>query len=503
MYIGLDIGTSGTKAALIDDKGRVLGMHQVGYGFSDTTGGRRELDAGRVWEAAKECLKIAAGGAPVETITVSALGEAIVPVGMDGEPLGPGITGTDVRGEEELRELTEWAGARTLTEVTGQNLGALYSVNKILWMKKHQPALYERAWKILNFQDFIIFRLCGEAVMDYSMASRTLLFDINTMCWSETLLAASGIAREKLPDVRPAGSVAGTLHTGVAKETGLMPAVKIVAGTHDHICNAIGSGVFEVGSCSDTVGTTEGLTAVLRRGQLCAEHIESCRISCEPFAVPGLFNTVAWNNTSGVLLKWFVQEFVREEKPEHLLETFAAMNARMEDEPTGLLVLPHFSGAATPHMDSASKGAVLGLTLDTRREDIYKALMEGANYELALILDELRTAGLAPQKIVATGGALSPQLLQIKADILGLPVHTVKNRQTGTLGGAILGAVASGRYQSIKEAAAEMIEEDLVYYQDVQRSAVYQEQLALYKKIYPAIAQINHGLSGKGQEKRV
>ena len=161
------------------------------------------------------------------------------------------------------------------------------------------------------------------------------------------------------------------------------------------------------------------------------------------------YNTVAWNNTSGVLLKWFVNQMVQEEKPEDIISTFAKMNAKMSTEPTDLFVLPHFSGAATPYMDSESRGAVLGLTLDTKREDIYKALMEGANYELAVILDDLQHAGLQLRKIVASGGAISPELLQIKADILGVPVYTVKNRQTGTLGGAILGSVVSGEYLSL------------------------------------------------------
>ncbi len=424
MYIGLDIGTSGTKAALIDDRGRILGMHQVNYGFSNTAGGYRELDGAQVWAAAKTCLREAACGKAVETITVSSLGEAIVMIDENGRPIAPGIAGTDVRGAAEMEELENLAGIRTLTDITGQNMSSIYSVNKMLWIKKHQRELYDRSWKILNFQDYIIYNLCHEAVMDYSIACRTLLFDINTNDWSDHLLSLTGIDRDKLPQVCPAGTIVGVLEKAVAEETGLPENVKIVAGTHDHICNAIGSGVFETGSCADTVGTTEGLTAVLERWQLSSKHIEDCQISCEPFAVPGLFNTVAWNNTSGVLLKWFVNEMVREEKPEEIIQTFAKMNEQMRAEPTDLLVLPHFSGAATPYMDSASKGAILGLTLDTKREDIYKALMEGANYELALILDELRKAGLTPRRIVATGGALSPQLLQIKADILGIAVHT-------------------------------------------------------------------------------
>ena len=494
MYIGLDIGTSGTKAALVDESGSVCRSAQVSYSFCNTRGGYRELDAREVWEAALSCLRQVGIGSEVKTITVSALGEAIVMIDRDGNPLAPGITGTDIRGAQELDALRARYGVRALTELTGQNLSTIYSANKILWIKEHEPELYEKAWKILTFQDYIIYRLCREAVIDRSMASRTLLFDINRNDWSDRLLRDLQIGREKLASVLPAGSIAGEVTRSTAEAAGLPGKIKVVVGTHDHICNAIGSGVCEAGSCADTVGTTEGLTAVLGREQLSSENIEKYQISCEPFAVDGLFNTVAWNNTSGVLLRWFVNEMVREEPPEEILRTFDKMNAAMPEAPTGLFVLPHFSGAATPYMDSESRGAVLGLTLDTKREDVYKALMEGANYELALILDGLVSAGLTPSKIVATGGALSPQLLQIKADVLGHAVATVKNRQTGTLGGAILGAVAVGSYPDIPGAVQAMVQEDRVYHPDPKRCMIYREKLEIYKKIYPAIAEISHSI---------
>lgn len=495
MYIGLDIGTSGSKADLIDEHGNVLGSGQVSYSFSKTARGYRELDTQAVWEATEKCLYEAASGRHVESITVSALGEAIVPIDRDGRPVGPGITGTDIRGAEELKEIEEAFGIRTLTDITGLNMSTIYSANKILWLKKHQPEIYNKAYKILTFQDYIIYRLCHEAVIDYSMASRTLLFDINKKDWSDVLLSWSGIAREKLACPVPAGSVAGTLKNSLAEKLNLPKSVKIVIGTHDHICNAIGSGVCEAGVCSNTVGTTEGLTAVLERSALTSESIENYQIACEPFAVERLYNTVAWNNTSGVLLKWFVNQMVQEEKPEKILSTFARMNAKMCKEPTDLFVLPHFSGAATPYMDGESRGAILGLTLDIKREDIYKALMEGANYELAVILDDLQNAGLQLRKIVANGGAISPELLQIKADILGVPVYTVKNRQTGTLGGAILGSVVSGEYASVKESVQAMVTENKVYEPDVRRNQIYREKFEVYKQIYPSVAEISHNMT--------
>ncbi len=497
MYIGLDIGTSGTKASLIDEEGRLLKDYQVAYGFCNTEKGYRELDADQVWDAVKACLSVTGQGRGIRTITVSALGEAIIPIDASGRPLCKSISGTDTRGTQELEEIQSLIGKERLTDITGLNLSTIYSGNKILWLKKHAAKLYEEAWKIVTFQDYVIYRLTRTAVIDYSMASRTLLFDINTNDWSEEILQALGIDRHKLSEPARSGSIVGALEGKVAKELGLSPGIKVVTGTHDHICNAIGSGSIHYGDCSNTVGTTEGLTAVLHREQLSTDSINRYQISCEPFVLPQMYNTVAWNNTSGVLLKWFVTVFLKEEGAANIREVFGKLNAGMAAEPTGLLVLPHFSGAATPYMDESSKGAILGLALGTGREDIYKALMEGANYELALMLDCLRKAGLQPERLTATGGALSEQLLQIKADVLGMEVHTVENKQTGTLGGAILGAVAEGDFPTIAEAVARMVRPGRIYGPESRFVGVYQEKLCIYKELYQTLKKINHSLTGR------
>lgn len=498
MFIGLDVGTSGTKAGVFGADGHPVKSHQVSYGFCNTDGGCRELDPAAVWDAVLACLKGAGSGYPVRTITVSSLGEAVIPIDREGNPLGNSITGTDIRGNAELDGICAAAGAEKLTDITGLNLSAIYSANKILWYRKNRPDIYEKAWKFVTFQDYIIYRLCRRAVIDYSMASRTLLFDIRSNQWSEYILDKLKLDKDKLSGPVRGGSVVGSVLDGIKRETGLIGEIKVVAGTHDHICNAIGCGAVHEGDCADTVGTTEGLTAILESSRLSPESISRYQISCEPFAADGMFNTVAWSNTSGVLLKWFVEEFVREEKGRDLREIYKELNGGMKSGATGLLILPHFSGAATPYMDPASKGVIMGLTLQTKREDIYKALMEAANLELWLILGCLRQAGLEVKKLIATGGALSEKLLQIKADILGIPVHTAARKQTGTLGGAVLGAVAMKEYDSIPQAVSHMVEEGPVFFPDSKMHDIYREKAGLYEGLYRSAADINHHIKTEG-----
>lgn len=493
MYIGLDVGTSGVKAELIRKDGSVLNSCQVSYGFSNLAGGYRELDARKVWDAVCVCLKKAGAGQPVRSITVSSLGEAIIPVDVSGEALCPSITGTDVRGSKEAEECRLSVSDIGLAEITGLNFSTIYSGYKILWLKRHQRELYEKAWKIFTFQDYVIFKLSGVTVVDYSMASRTMLFDINTKDWSEKLLKITGIGRELLSTPVQGGSIAGEITAQEAGRLGLPASVKIVAGTHDHICNAIGCGTNQEGQCTNTVGTSEGLTALIKRSALDAAAVGRWQMACEPFVIKDTYNTVAWNNTSGAMLRWYVQKLLGKAAAP---DDYEVLDQQMQEEPTELMVLPHFSGAATPHMDNRSRGAILGLTLDTDKLDIYKSLMEGANYELALILDCLKRSGQKITRLCATGGAASPCLLQIKADVLGMEVHTVTNKQTGTLGGAILGAVALSDYGDIYEAADAMVTPGRTYMPDERKHRIYQERLSLYRELYQATASIHHRLCG-------
>jgi len=489
MYMGLDIGTSGVKAALVDGQGNIIRQHQVSYGFSNTSDGRRELNPEEVRLGARACLAAAGGGYPVRTITVSALGEAVILCDSSGKCLCPGITGTDIRGAELFPVFLEKVGEKEFIEITGLNPSTIYSVNKLMWLKKNCLDLYGRAACVFTFQDFLIHTLSGIRAIDYSMASRTGLFDCNENKWSDRLLEISGIREGLLSDPVRGGTVAGRILPDEASKMNLPKDTLIVAGTHDHICNAIGCGAVREGLCANTAGTTEGLTAILNKKNMVPGKAQRHHIACEPFVMDGLFNTVAWENTSGVLLKWFASEFVREQGPD-LKHVFSWLNGHMEPGPTGILVLPHFSGAATPHMDEHSKGAVLGLSLDTKRADLYKAMMEGINYELALIMEALLEAGIEAGQIISTGGSLSPQLLQIKADILGREIHTVGNQQTGTLGGAMLGAVAFGEYGDLETAAAGMVRPGITYEPDRTAHEMYAEYMNQYRCVYPAVRSV-------------
>lgn len=495
MHIGVDVGTSGTKACAFDSRGNLMAAATQDYNFSDVSGGRREIDPACFRAAVLDTLaevsaQLKAAGAPSpRSITVASLGEAVVPLDSKDKPMYSFISGTDRRGEEESRYLAEKMGADQIAAITGVPAGGLYSAAKILWLRSNRPELFEKACRWLTVQDFVIHALCGVAAMDYSIASRTMLYDIMKHRWSSPLLEAVGLREQQLPEVHPAGTAVDTLLPQVARYTGLPADTLVVAGAHDHIANALGCGVLRPGWSCNTTGTTEGITVVMEQ-RMIPSDITAYNIACEPFVVPGTYTTVAWHNAAGVLLKWFVQEFGREDDG-----GFSGLDAKCPPEPTGLLVLPHFSGSGTPDFDTASKGAIIGLTLGTTRYALFKALMEGATFELRRIMDAMHHCGLrTDQLVVCGGGANSPVWLQLKSDILGAEVRVSTRRQNGALGCAMLGAVATGQFRNIYQAAEIMTGNRPAAQPNADNAKIYNALMEEYQKLYPALSPISHKL---------
>jgi xylulokinase len=501
MYVGLDVGTSSVKAAAYDDTGKELASHSKPFQLLTSEDGAKELDAQAVLASVLECLLyINTRAGAIKTISVSSLGEAIVFLDAEEKCISNIIVGTDVRGQKELQWLTEKVGAEKLIKITGVNLSVIYSVNKILWFKRNQPHIYRRAARICTVQDYIVGKLSGNYTIDYSMASRTMLFDVAHSEWSDELLSIAGIDKKLLSLPVLAGTPAGRVKPDIAEEIRASPAAVVLAGTHDHICNALGAGVIEKGWCSNTAGTTEGLTAIIGRTEIKPDVIHENQISFEPFVLNQTFNTVAWHNTSGALYRWFVENIGGPREPG--LNPYQDIEAKMSSKPSSLLVLPHFSGAATPYMDPQSRGAIVGLSVATKPEHIFQALVESANHELLMILDCLVKSDVLALHIVATGAALSPPVLKIKADILGLPIKTVCCKQTGTLGGAVIGAVSSGAYGAYNEAIAAMVKFDKEYFPDEAAHALYMEKHIIYTKLYRQLQNINRELFAYNERQR-
>lgn len=497
MFLGIDIGTSGIKSTIVDLMGSIKAhvyYPLTTYGMKEK---KRELDPLEVGEKVLEAVEAVLNQAKtsdITLITIASLGEAIVPISADGRVLMNSIVGSDSRGGEELEWLIHQLDEKVLTDITGLNLSYIYSLNKILYIKRHYPEIHDQVWKYMCFTDYTGYLLTGEAKIDYAMASRTMAFDIHKKEWSKQILDAAGIDAEYFSRPVQGGEIIGKLSNNLSRRLGLGNNIPVMAGSHDHIFNALGAGAVFPGICSNIVGTTEGITTVLKK-PMSSDSISRNNISCQPFVRPNIFNTVAWHNTAGAMVNWYIDIFFRnsENKKNELLQS---LNKTLDTMPSPIMILPHFAGATARYMDEKAKGGIIGLSLNTTKEEIYKGILEGSAYECRVIIDCILEAGIPIEKIIISGGGSNSLLwLKIKANILGMPVYKSAFSDTGAVGGAILGAVVTGVYGSLKEAYEQMIPQGEKIEPDMKYHEIYEERFLEYKELYTKLKSINHKLS--------
>ncbi len=492
MIAGIDVGTTGCKCTVCDVDGTILAECYDEY-FTDVQGSYGSLQPEVVWHSVKKVLASAAKGLPLQAIGITSFGEAPVLLDENDRPVMPSILYTDTRGQAECEELVEKIGANRIAQLTGTAPHSMYSICKLMWVFRNQPELSKKVSKIFLFADYIVYMLSGVAQMDYSLAARTMAFDVYKRDWCDEILEQAGIEKSKFPPTVPSGTKAGVIRQSVAEELGLSPEVMVVTGCHDQVAASLGTGIMKDGMAVDGTGTVECITSMFSRKPDTAK-LQKSNYAVVPYVLPDSYVCYAFSFTGGALLKWYRDQF-------GLLETIVAkqcgmnfyehMNQKLGDVPSGLLVLPYFAGAATPYMDIDAKGAILGLSLDTTAEEIYRALMEGVTYEMLLNLERLQEAGVYINELRATGGGATSEVwLQMKADILNCKIITLGNAQSGTLGCIMLAGVACGLYENIQQAQKKLVKLGKEYYPRSEQHEIYMHYYNVYKKIYAATKSI-------------
>lgn len=486
---GLDIGTTGCKLTVFDSDGKYLDKAYREYP-AKRKNGEHEIDAGAIMEAVLEVMKEMAQKYPdIMGIGVTSFGETFVLTDGEGKPLHSAMLYTDPRGAEECAELVEKMGGRTIASITGLRPHEMYSISKIMWMKRHRPEIYEKAEHVLLMEDYVVFGLTGNAQIDYSLASRTMAFDITTLRWSEDIFRYADIDMGLMSKTVPTGTSAGSIRPEIAEKTGLSEKTQIVSISHDQVSAAVGAGVFTSDKAVDGAGTVECMTPVYD-GLPEMEIMYQGNFSVVPYVIPGKYVCYAFSYTGGALIQWCVETLAKKEK-EISARQGISVNELLEGEfedPTGILVLPHFAGAATPYMDTGSKGAFVGLTAETEVKDIYRACMEGVVYEMLLNMEYLNGSGVHFQMLHATGGGARSQVwMQMKADMLNIPITALATADAGTVGSAMLTGIATGCFENLEDAAAHMVEKKKVYYPREEMHKKYVKIYERYRKLYQAV----------------
>lgn len=481
--LGIDIGTSGSKAAAFTADGARIAMAYREHAILRSGDGRAELDTTAVLASLAEAIRetVAACGAdPVRALCVSSMGEAAIPVSREQGVLGNSILSMDTRGAEHVAEFTTAIGDEAFYAINANIRSPAYTWPKLAWLRQHQPALYARTEHFVLW-DGILGYLCGCApFVSQANASRTLLFDIHTGDWSEQLLRLTGTDREKLPTCLPSGAVAGVVDARGAARFGLPRGTPVVVGAHDQCCNALGAGIAAPGRAVDGIGTFECITPVYR--EVPPLHaMRTAGLNIEHHAVPELRVSFIFNQ-AGSLVRWFRDTFAAEADPTHL---YQRLDAEMPTQPTRLFVMPFFEPSGAPFYLTECSGMIAGLKTSTTRGEILKAIMEGATFYFADCVGRLKALGIDTSAFIATGGgAKSDPWLQMKADIMGVPYHRPRHREAGLAGAAILAGIGSGEFTDFAEGVARFASIERSFEPHAARHEFYRERLTNYKTLF-------------------
>ncbi len=484
---GLDIGTSGCKFVAYDIDGKVLCESKYSYREYGTDG-IREIDPNEVWEAVVVVLGDSKKHCPesIEALAITTLGESAVILDMEGRALCNSMVTGDKRGINECAQLDEQFGKEALMKITGIPLSEMYALPKFIWLKKHTDVL-QRAKYLFLYEDYITYRLTGNRAVSYSSASRTMAFDINKKEWSWDLLAVAGLTPSMMSEPIPSGTIIGRVSAEAAYATGLSADTIIVAGGHDQMCAAFGSGVVSNKECGDGMGTCEVMTAFLDDIQPDSYMINN-ELACVPYVFPDTFLTYLVMTNCGILMNWyrdtfFEREYLREDI--NSSNMFNILDGKTENNPTSMLVIPNFGSAGNPHVDYSAKGTIWGVTIHTKQHELFRAFKEGMAYHMKLCLESVEPLGIMPKSIrSAGGGARSDITLQIRADILGTEICRLEQMEAGSLGCMMLAATAIGKYSDLREAANTVVKIGKSFYPSKQNQERYTELYEKYKRLY-------------------
>lgn len=358
-----------------------------------------------------------------------------------------------------------------------------------MWHKNNNDDAFKKCKKILLGEDFIVYTLTGNAQIDYSLAARTAAFDIEKKCWINEVFATAGIDTSLMSNPVPTGTVAGKITESLKNELGIDYDITVVNGCHDQVAGMIGSGVFETYQAMDGTGTVECIPVILKKKPTNIKFYES-GYSVVPY-LDDLYACYALSFTGGATLKWFRDNFAElefEKAEKENKNVYAELDKAVGDKPTGILVLPHFAGAATPYMDNDSKAAFVGVTLETTKYDLYKALMEGTSYEMLLNFNTMKSLTGEIKEIRATGGgATSDVWLQIKADILNTEITSLSCKEVGAAGTTALAGLAVGGFEKIEDTVSKMVTVRKVFTPNKENSIIYSELYKKYANLYNAV----------------
>jgi len=488
--LGIDISTTATKAIVVDESGAVRGIGTAEYPFEVPHPLWSEQAPQLWWDATQAAIRQVLASPAVAA-------DAVVAVGLTGqmhgavlldsadEVLRPAILWNDQRTAAQCDLIREVLGRERLIAITGNDAFTGFTAPKLLWVREHEPDVWQHVAHVLLPKDYVRLRMTSEHAVDKADGSGTLLFDLALRDWSLDVAAALEIDSAWLPRSWEGHEVTGTLSTAAAEATGLRPGTPVVAGGGDQASNAVGVGVVSPGSMALSLGTSGVVFAATDAPLFEPEG----RVHAFCHAVPERWHMMSVMLSAAGSLRWLRDAVV----PGTSYSELVARAAEVPPGSAGLVFLPYLSGERTPHADPLARGAFIGLTLSHDRRHLTRAVLEGVAFGLRDGLDLMLAAGTPrPRQIrVSGGGTASPLWRQILADVLETEIATVSTSEGAAYGAAILAALGGGWFKGVEEACAAWVNATPSA-EPGASVAIYRETHAAYGALYPELAPFFH-----------
>ena len=480
LFIGVDLGTSAVKLLLMDENGKICKIVSREYplyfphpGWSEqnpedwfvqSMEGIRELTA--------DCDK-----SQVQGISFGGQMHGLVALDNQDQVIRPAILWNDGRTGKQTDYLNQVIGKDKLSEYTANIAFAGFTAPKILWMKENEPENFAKICKIMLPKDYLAYKLSGSFCTEYSDASGMLLLDVEHKCWSEEMLGICGITKEQLPKLYESWEVVGTLKKEIAEELGLPESVKVIAGAGDNAAAAVGTATVGDGGCNISLGTSGTLFISSKKFGVDENN------ALHSFAhADGNYHLMGCMLSAASCNKWWMDEIL---KTKAYQEEQAGITKLGENR---VFYLPYLMGERSPHNDPDARAAFIGMSMDTTREDMTQAVLEGVAFGLRDSLEVARSIGVSPERTkICGGGAKSPLWRKIIANVMNMKVDIIESEEGPGYGAAILAAVGCGVFSSVEEAAKKMVKIVATEEPDPELTAKYEERYQKFRKLYPAL----------------
>lgn len=498
LLMGIDVGTTNWKVAVFDENGQCLFVEKTPTITHYDDLGHSTYKPDEIWNAIATMIKkaVESFGNAISAVSVTSMAEAVVPIGEDGQPCSDIITWFDNRSQAEARNMVEVFGRDKLYEITGLDPNPIFSICKMLWMRNHHPEIYNQSRKWLQMTDFIIYKLTGQMRTDYTLASRTLAFDVRKNDWSDEILEKMEVTRSLLPDIVESGSVIGKVTELASIETGLKMVVPVVMGGNDHPCAGLPAGVLTGKKILDSSGTAESIIYVSDKGETPAMRFEgqrTCRyLEKDRFAM--------WGGivSSGASFEWAYKSILSSEEwgLGESSYTYEMVLDQLKDRKPGaggVLFIPHLRGSGAPDWNPKMKGSFLGIKSTTTQKDLLQAVMEGLSFQARIIIEMYMdlTGGDIDGICVVGGSGKNRVWQQIKADILQLPIEICEESEATALGAAMLAGVGCGVFESMTDASKKMVVGNEVIINNPAHKEAYDALFKIYKKACESTRQVS------------